>query len=55
MGKLARATGTPLNILQELGGWESVEMVRHYAHLNSENLAVYAHSMTADLRKKATI
>jgi len=46
--------GTPLNVLQELGGWESVEMVRRYAHLNSDHLAVYAHNMTANLRKKAT-
>lgn len=33
--------GTPLHILQELGGWESVEMVRRYAHLSSEHLAEY--------------
>ncbi|MDP2804309.1 MAG: site-specific integrase [Gallionellaceae bacterium] len=25
--------GTPLNVLQELGGWESEAMVRRYAHL----------------------
>jgi len=25
--------GTPLNVLQELGGWESESMVRRYAHL----------------------
>lgn len=25
--------GTPLNVLQELGGWESETMVRRYAHL----------------------
>jgi len=34
--------GTPLHGLQELGGWESVEMVRRYAHLGSEHLAAYA-------------
>lgn len=33
--------GTPLHVLQELGGWESVEMVRRYAHLSSEHLAGY--------------
>lgn len=33
--------GTPLHVLQELGGWESVEMVRRYAHLSSEHLADY--------------
>jgi integrase len=34
--------GTPLHALQELGGWESAEMVRRYAHLNAEHLAPYA-------------
>ena len=34
--------GTPLNVLQELGGWESVEMVRRYAHLGANHLAGYA-------------
>ncbi len=34
--------GTPLNILQELGGWESIEMVRRYAHLSADHLAEYA-------------
>ena len=33
--------GTPLHVLQELGGWESVEMVRRYAHLSSDHLAEY--------------
>ena len=33
--------GTPLNVLQELGGWESFEMVRRYAHLASDHLAPY--------------
>ena len=33
--------GTPLHVLQELGGWESAEMVRRYAHLSSEHLAGY--------------
>lgn len=34
--------GTPLHALQELGGWESVEMVRRYAHLAPAHLAAYA-------------
>jgi len=34
--------GTPLHVLQELGGWESVEMVRRYAHLSADHLAPYA-------------
>lgn len=34
--------GTPLHVLQELGGWESSEMVKRYAHLSPEHLAEYA-------------
>jgi len=34
--------GTPVYIVQELGGWESPEMVRRYAHLAPEHLAKYA-------------
>lgn len=33
--------GTPLHVLQELGGWECVEMVRRYAHLSTVHLAEY--------------
>ena len=42
--------GTPLHVLQELGGWESVEMVRRYAHLSSEHLAEYVDRMSGGLR-----
>jgi integrase len=35
-------SGTPLNILQELGGWNTYEMVLRYAHLAPEHLAGYA-------------
>lgn len=34
--------GTPLFALQELAGWETERMVRRYAHLAAEHLAVYA-------------
>lgn len=34
--------GTPLFALQELGGWESFEMVRRYAHLAADHLAPWA-------------
>jgi integrase len=34
-------SGTPLHALQELGGWETADMVRRYAHLTSEHLAPY--------------
>ena len=32
-------------MLQELGRWESAEMVRRYAHLPAEHLAPYAHRL----------
>nr|WP_245006500.1 tyrosine-type recombinase/integrase [Methylomonas koyamae] len=34
--------GTPLNVLQELGGWSDYSMVLRYAHLAPEHLAEYA-------------
>lgn len=37
--------GTPLYVLQELGGWENEGMVRRYAHLSASHLAVYADSL----------
>ena len=37
--------GTPLNALQELGGWSSAEMVRRYAHLGANHLANYANNI----------
>ena len=39
--------GTPLFALQELGGWESPEMVRRYAHLGAGHLAAYAARLCA--------
>ncbi len=35
-------SGTPLHVLQELGGWSSSDMVRRYAHLSQQHLASYA-------------
>jgi len=35
---LSVQAGTPLRVLQELGSWECVEMVRKYAHLASDHL-----------------
>ncbi len=37
--------GTPLHALQELGGWDSPDMVKRYAHLSSSHLAEYAVNM----------
>jgi integrase len=34
--------GTPLNVLQEMGGWSSFEMVLRYAHLSSVHLLPHA-------------
>jgi integrase len=34
-------SGTPLHVLQELGGWSSYSMVQRYAHLSAEHLAQY--------------
>ncbi len=39
--------GTPLFALQELGGWQSPEMVRRYAHLAADHLAPYAERLGA--------
>lgn len=34
--------GTPLAVLQELGGWRSISMVQKYAHLGESHLAQWA-------------
>lgn len=33
--------GTPLHVLQELGGWSSTKMVQRYAHLSGEHLRAW--------------
>ncbi|WP_241254095.1 tyrosine-type recombinase/integrase [Proteus vulgaris] len=35
-------SGVPLTALQEMGGWESIEMVRRYAHLAPNHLTEHA-------------
>lgn len=35
-------SGVPLSVLQEMGGWESIEMVRRYAHLAPGHLTGHA-------------
>lgn len=37
--------GTPLMVLKELGGWETIEMVQKYAHLNASHLLTYANQV----------
>lgn len=39
--------GTPLNALQELGGWSSYAMVQRYAHLAADHLAPWADRLEA--------
>ncbi|MHB1678736.1 MAG: tyrosine-type recombinase/integrase [Sulfuriferula sp.] len=39
--------GTPLHVLQELGGWETPEMVQKYAHLSVDHLAGYVQKRDA--------
>ena len=38
-------SGTPLQVLQELGGWSCYEMVLRYAHLSADHLADYAENL----------
>lgn len=37
--------GTPLHVLQELGGWSTFAMVQRYAHLSSAHLAEHAEKL----------
>jgi len=32
----------PLNVIQEMGAWQSTEMVRRYAHLAPEKFGIHA-------------
>lgn len=45
--------GTPLDKLQEMGGWESFEMVRKYAHLAPEHLTPFASNIGINGTKMA--
>lgn len=42
--------GTPLYVVQEMGGWKSVQMVQRYAHLSPANLADHARTIDAVMR-----
>ncbi|AJX79912.1 phage integrase family protein [Burkholderia pseudomallei 7894] len=48
--------GTPLQVLKELGGWETLEMVQRYAHLSADHLArwVQPHLPTAQVIELAS-
>lgn len=40
--------GTPMQVLKELGGWETMEMVQRYAHLSADHLAQWVAPLTAE-------
>lgn len=46
--------GVPLSVLQEMGGWESIEMVRRYAHLAPTHLTEHARQIDAILGGNGT-
>ena len=45
--------GTPLLVLQQMGGWASLDMVQRYAHLSSDHVAQYAGNVEVNGTKKA--
>lgn len=45
--------GTPLMVLKELGGWETLDMVMKYAHLSTSHLAEFAGNISGN--KKAAM
>jgi hypothetical protein len=47
-------SGTPLNVLQELGGWASYAMVQRYAHLAADHLAPWADRLTESRTRRGT-
>ncbi|WP_144372593.1 tyrosine-type recombinase/integrase [Vogesella urethralis] len=46
--------GVPLSVLQEMGGWESIDMVRRYAHLAPSHLTEHARQIDAILGGNGT-
>lgn len=40
-------SGVPLSTLQEMGGWESIEMIQRYAPLASNHLTEHARQIDA--------
>jgi hypothetical protein len=38
--------GTPLMVLKQLGGWETIEMVQKYANLAPSHIASHAETVT---------
>lgn len=48
-------SGTPLQVLQELGGWASLAQVQIYAHLGPGHLAQYADGIARQRRANLTL
>ncbi|HGM5350345.1 TPA: tyrosine-type recombinase/integrase [Serratia marcescens] len=46
--------GVPLSALQEMGGWESIEMVQRYAHLSPTHLTEHARKIDEVLAGNVT-
>jgi integrase len=46
-------SGTPMNVLQELGGWASAEMVRVYAHLSTHHLQEHVDRLDRAKRQRS--
>lgn len=46
--------GVPLSALQEMGGWESIEMLRRYAHLAPNHLTEHARKIDSLLGENDT-
>ncbi|WP_394515389.1 tyrosine-type recombinase/integrase [Pantoea sp. SGAir0215] len=46
--------GVPLSALQEMGGWESIEMVQRYAHLAPNHLTEHARQIDAIFGSRVT-
>ncbi|WP_420887098.1 tyrosine-type recombinase/integrase [Acidithiobacillus caldus] len=44
--------GTPLLVLQQMGGWASLDMVQRYAHLSADHVAQYAANVGVNGTKK---
>jgi integrase len=43
--------GTPIQVLKELGGWQTMEMVQRYAHLSSAHLSQWVTAHTTPLER----
>ena len=43
-------SGTPLHVLQQLGGWASAEMTKRYAHFTPGHLAGHVEAFGEQVR-----